>query len=214
MAQETKHFDDKVPQNIRDRIAELVQAVHDDFISDQRDAHGCARIDEISGVPIPGFWPFQDGGFQVSEFYRSDIDSSYHFTPSQTDAMNEQQEYCYECFASDHKDKLLAAGISEEKLEDTDYRDIEKAELENEFADYENEFFEPALLRVEIWVEKESVYCRLSVNYKDQPYYRSEYDETICEFNLTFEEALSITSEDFIKRLDKGLHDIWQEKAA
>ena len=92
---------------------------------------------------------------------------------------------------------------------------IEAAGLGNDFSDYENGFFEPALLRLEIWVDDprdkggmfqpgkkpDSVYVRLGLNYRDQPYYRSRYDETLFEFNMTAKQALRMTPDNFIRLL-------------
>ena len=217
---DTGHFNDRVPQELRQRMLSAANAIKDDFIGEQRESYGSQDISAIYGYHISGFIPFQLGGYEISELYRSDVDSSYHFTKAQTDAMNKAQESCYASFAWDYKDELLASGITGEKLGDPDYGDIEKSGLENLFADYENDWFEPALLRCEIWVDDpnkevweignddvkpESVFIRLGLNYMDQPYYRSASDETLFQFNIPVADFMALDNDTLVKMLNEKL---------
>ena len=216
------HFNGKVPDNLRRKLLELAEAAKDGFIADipgNPESYGTASISAIYGYDPGGFVPFQMGGYEVSELYRSDIDSSYHFTSAQTDAMNKAQDSCYKSFLWDYREKLAEAGafigLSDEEKENLGYDAFEKAGLGNEFSDYENNWFEPALLRLEIWVDDprdkggmvqqgkapDSVYVRLGLNYRDQPYYRSKSDETLFEFNMTAKQALRMTGDNFVRLL-------------
>lgn len=208
-----QHFNSAVPENLAAKLLTLAQAVENDFIGDQGfgGSYGCARLDDIHGREVSGFIPFQLGGFEVSGFYRSDIDSSYHFTKEQTAAMREHEKHMYECFARDHDLKDLP--------ENWGYDDLPE-ELQNRFLDYENDWFEPALLRFEIWVDDPKaplridqhgkkagkVFARLSLAYSDAPYYRSaKDDETLFKFEMTAEEAMAIEPDAFVKRLETEL---------
>ena len=197
------HFANSVYAELAAKIQNLAETVKEDFISDQSfDSYGCTNINEISGKSYDGFIAFQDGGFEVSELYRSDTDSSYHLTQAQTDTMNERQEFCYECFRSDNKELNLP--------EDYGYADIPE-EFQNHFTEYEAEFFEPALMRFETWVDRDqsqSIFLRLSLNYRDQPYYRSKYDETLFEIKVTAEQFLSKDNEFFIKLFNRKMKSV------
>lgn len=217
------HFNAVVPEALKHKLLELAEAAKDGFVADLGgwpEAYGTERIiSAIYGYDPGGFIPFQLGGYEVSELYRSDIDSTYHISAAQTEAMNKAQEDCYKSFAWDYSEELakhyasLAQPIPDAK--EISYSDIEAAGLENAFSDYENEWFEPALLRLEIWIDDPkdkggmfqpgktpaSVYVRLGLNYLDQPYYRSKSDETLFEFNMTAKQAARMTGENFVRLL-------------
>lgn len=212
------HFNAIVPEALKHKLLELAEAAKDDFIADipgLPEAFGTADISAIYGYDPGGFVPFQLGGYEVSEFYRSDTDNTYHISNAQGEAMDKVQAHCYSCFAHDYSEKLLAAGLSDSQLESLDYSMIEAAGLNNAFSDYESEFFKQALLRLKIWVEDPkdkgdvfqpgklpaSVYVQLGLNYLDQPYYRSKLDETLFEFNMTAKLAESLTGENFVRLL-------------
>lgn len=192
MQKETEHFNDRVPQDLRDKLQQLAQAAKDDFISDcgVGESYGCADTNAIYGYHISGFIPSQLGGYEVTELYRSDNDSSYHFTSAQTEAQNKYDKDCFESFCRDN-----------DLPESATYEDVEKAGLDNELSEYESEWFTPALLRLEMWVDDvehkqrlglsddatpQQVFLRLSLNWSDAPYYRaSGDDETFYEAQHT-----------------------------
>lgn len=210
MSQET-HFNDKVSPELQAKLKSLAEAVKDDFISDlntRAEGYGCRNIDEIYGYHISGFIPNQLGGYEVTELYRSDVDSTYHFTNAQTDAMIAREKDCYNSYRLDSPELNLA--------EDWSYDDLPEAN-QNEFSDYENEWFEPALLRANMWVDKlegpsyglgnndvepEAVYIALSLAYSDAPYYRrNSDDETLTQFSIPVAEFMTTDNTIIIKRL-------------
>lgn len=194
LMEDTAHFADSVPQAVRDKLLMLATAVKDGFIGEQGEAYGSTTLDAIYGQAYSGYIPLQLGGYEVSELYRNDTDSSYHFTKEQTDFNNKQSEDCYEAFARDNG------------LENDFTIDCMSPEMQDAFYDYENEWFEPALLRFELCLKDlNTVEIQLGINYSDAPYYRTQYDETIFATTLAIEELLKITSEDFIKLLEKNI---------
>lgn len=220
----TNHFNGNVPQALRNKLFELAEEVKSNFIADipgWPESLGTADIDAIYGYDPGGFSPCQLGGFRISELYRSDVDSTYHFTKEQTKEMNARQDRCYQDFANDYEKEIAAyyKGLNQPvpDSKELSYSDYEAMGLENDFSDYENDYFDPAMLSLEIWVddskaegsfvqtnkEPSNVYVRLSINYTDQPYYRNKYDETIFEFNMHIAEIETITNEGFIERLLK-----------
>lgn len=136
----------------------------DEVIGRWPEFYGCERVDEIHN------------GFEWTEFTRFDCDTSYHITPAQTQSWNKQYENMLESFLHDHKDDLpddININNYWDKIRDDD-------KLESLFCEYENEWFEPALLRLS--VQDDHVF--LSINYSDQPYYRYQYDEPILKVEL------------------------------
>lgn len=194
LLEETRNFADSVPQTIRDKLYTLAVAVQDNFISDQGESIGTSRLDAIYGYAYDGYIPFQLGGYEVSEFYHNDVDPSYHFTEAQTDYNNKSLENCYKSFAFDHS------------FEDDFTIDCLSPEMQDAFYEYEYDWFEPALLRFELWVKDLStVELQLGINYKDAPYYRTKYDDTLFTLSLPIKDIMQINSEDFIKLLEGKL---------
>lgn len=205
----TDSFADNIPQKLRDKILSIALLVKNDFISDLGgwpEPFGKGRMEKISGKSYDGFWAWQDGGFEVSALYRQDCDTSYHITQSQSGWIEESTKYMYECFRSDHEELNLP--------EDYSYHSLSE-DLQNEFLDYENEWYEPALLRFELWVDPDNgarysprrntgkVFFRLSLGYRDAPYYRSKNDETLFQFELTPKQVMEKPAEFFLKLIQR-----------
>lgn len=175
------HFNGSILQDIREKIGAIAQIVQDDLIDDiGGESYGCPDISPVYGFDPGGFIPFQHGGFMVTELYRHDIDSSYHITKGQTLAAQEHEKLLYDCFASDYRKELEAAGV------DPDSDDYSVPEsLEETFDNYESEFWEPALLRFCVFISKPNhenarkVELSLALNYSDAPYYREGRDDDI-----------------------------------
>lgn len=194
LMEDINHFDDSVPQAVRDKLFVLATAVKDDFISEQGEAYGSVTLDAVYGQAHSGYTPLQLGGYKVTELYRNDCDPSYHFTKEQTDFNNEQSEDCYEAFARDND------------LENDFTIDCMSPEMQDAFYEYEKEWFEPALLRFEIWLKDlTTVEIQLGINYSDAPYYRTQYDDTLFTTTMPIEKLLKITTEQFIQLLNKGI---------
>ena len=162
MKNDTDHFNDKVPQELREKLHLIAETIKHDFISDPYKGHSnveafaCPAISEIYGYHISGFIPSQLGGYEITELYRHDIDSTYHFTNAQTEAANEQERHCYESFwrdfLSDNK------RTTDPKLDKNfTYQDLDAyPDVQRKFEEYESEWLEPALLRVQIWVNEKN----------------------------------------------------------
>ena len=203
--QKTDHFKACVKPALRDAMASLAELIQADFIDSplrlKIKGRGLAygyhetlgiesRLEPISGVAYDGFIPFQAGGFEVTQFFRMDQDSSFHFTASQTDFMDSLARDCEKDFLTDTKRESFEYSEATEK-EQREYEDYERAYFEN---------VDSALLRVELWREKPEseylpsqgfvmldygrVFLRVSLGYRDSPYFRAKHDETIFELNM------------------------------
>lgn len=146
---------ENLEENQKSILEEIAERI-DEVIGRWPEAYACNRIDEIHK------------GFEWSEFYRSDIDRTYHITPEQSRVMDSRSKNCWETFLSDNK---LDPALSWDDL---------TPDQQNDYSDYESEWFEPALLRLSI--QDDDVF--LSINYTDQPYYRYQYDEEILKIEL------------------------------
>jgi hypothetical protein len=200
-----KHFKSTVPAAIQTKLAALANLAENEWESTLVTGHKGydsltdTRTDEIEGNYVSGWIPKQDGGYSVSRMYRNDCDSSYHFTEKQTDNANSQMETCQQMYVHDNK------------LESFDYDSMSQEEKEK-YWDYENEWFsDGAVLQLQMFVEGfnhsdywnnknvPQVTIRLSINYKDAPYFREGYAEDIKQEILTVDEFLSMDNMSIIK---------------
>lgn len=171
---EFSNFKRIVPVDVQEKIKQLVESIDfRDLLSGYYESIAEQEIFPIEGNYRDGWIPNQHGGYSVEQFYLSDMDSCRHFTEKQTDWMDRLH------------DDMLKSFCHDNGIEEIDY---DNHELLNQLCDYENEWFQPALLQFQVFVERAdkfddessmNVVCRLSINYKDAPYYREKYAEDI-----------------------------------
>ena len=168
-----ENFKKIVPNDVQEKIKQLVDSVEfHELISGHQESISEQTISPIEGNYCSGWIPNQDGGFSSDQLYVSDINAP-SFTQKQHD------------FISKQYDDMLNSFMADYNLETIDYED---EELQERLYEYEREWWEPALLEFQVFIEREdkfednspmSVICRLSINYKDAPYYREKYVEDI-----------------------------------
>ena len=186
-------FKNIVPSEVQEkllRIAESIEANFTDVIT-SGESYGCARMDVIHGMSYDGFIAFQDGGYTVSDLFRCDIDSTYHFNDTQTAYMNQQEKYMMEDFYNDAK-----------VLSGTSYNDMTD-EQQMKLQEYEQEYYEPALVSIELFVNMDDdiVTMRTEINYRDSPYYREKSNDMLAQNNLTIAEFLAMPDDEIINAL-------------
>lgn len=171
-------------QKLTDALADaIVIALHD----------GLPLRTEACGEPD---LLISEDGFEISRLYRSDTDASYHFTKAQSEAMDDRYTYMWNLFAKDHLGKDSAEGINFDDLT------VEQAE---KFQDYENDFFEPALLRISAFVAADTVTVEAAVNYMDAPYYRATSDDVMFSKTYTAEEFGATSTADIVALVVKSI---------
>lgn len=190
-----KNFKRTVPSELAAKMKDLAESIDfSELVSGWKESYGEQKLDEIQGNAVSGWIPKQDGGFTVSQLYASDIDSSYHFTVAQTDFVNNLSDDCYHAFLMDNKID------PEEELTE---------EQREEFYEYEREWFnDGALLSFDIFCDgfaewkngEKTVLLRLSINYKDAPYFREKYAEDIKQEILSIEEFMAEENAAIIER--------------
>lgn len=186
-----QNFKSTVPAELQAKVKAFADAFHGEWshIISTGESYGTlSAVNEIEGNYRSGWMPRQDGGFEISELYLNEQDSSYHFTEKQTEWANDQAKDCFLAFLSDN-------GIDSE----TDYDDLTEEQREELF-EYEMEWFEPALVRLQIFVDgysnsvfagdEKQVTIRLSINYSDAPYYREGDDEDLKLEILSIDEFM------------------------
>lgn len=166
-----------VPAELQQKIKQLAESVEfSDLLSGRQESESEQTIYPIEGNYRSGWIPHQDGGFSVEQFYMCGMDTCRHFTKNQTEWIENSYDDMLELFCQDHG------------IENPDCIDYDNPDLLDQLCDYENAWFEPALLQFQVFVECEgkfndespfNVVCRLSINYKDAPYYREKYAEDI-----------------------------------
>lgn len=199
-----KNFKSSVPVEIQNKIKEFADSVDFRDLIKGHQSYGfeCEQgLSEIEGNHVSGWIPHQDGGFSISQYCQCDEDSSYHFTEKQTEFMHESAKHCFDSFLSDND---LEA--------ETEYDDLTEEQQERLF-EYEMEWMDSALLELQIFVEGYQTYSiwgndettvtiRLSINYKDAPYYREKYAEDIKVMVLDIDEFLAMPNEEILKQFE------------
>jgi hypothetical protein len=180
------------------KMGELAELIKDEFIGEQHDSYGMARIDTVSGNAYSGFIPFTNGGFLISEYYPLGISSGRFFTDGERE----------------HAERLQADALAEfcRENEFDDYDAIPEDRKEDLYA-FEDEWLrdQESVLCVELWTGHNQdaapgmVTIRLSLNYKDAPYYRGKYTENLAEFQYTADEFKAVELSAIIDRLRSAL---------
>lgn len=170
-----KHFNSAVSTELQSKLKDFSEAALSDFISEFADSEACSKVEELSGIAESGWIPLQLGGFIVSEYYRNDLDASYHFTKEQ----GEFNQSFYDIELERYKQ----------------FNDVEEIDYDSsDFQEWELDLFDPSYLRLTSFVENSGmVKLELTLNYKDAPYYRLQFSETLKE--LTFTEAEFMTTD-------------------
>lgn len=192
-----KQFKSVVPANIIAKLTSLSQAIDiSELMGRSIEAYSEQNIGDIEGNYVSGWLPSQDGGVSADQLYDNGVDC-FH-TIKQKDYNAEQYKDCEKQFAND----VLGEG-----KEWDDYTEEEK----EQFYGYEREWFDPSLVQVQMFVEgyyegsfgpkEKTVTVRLSVNYKDAPYYREKYAEDINVLIMEIDEFLSMDNEAIIAQL-------------
>lgn len=213
------HFAVKVPLQTAFRIRDIAKAVKSDFISacGRGEAYGDGVLERVHGYPISGFHPNQLGGYEVTEMYTSEVDKRTHFTKLQTEFIEVKQKELHKTFAEAYNMELGTTILSDNWVVD----DLPPA-LYDDFFEYENSWYDPALLRFQIWVDDSNliggfdlnkkkpntVFMKLSLSYKDSPYYRSDkIDEVLYKkaFNVT--EIMAHSATHWLDELRKAIFD-------
>lgn len=187
------NFKSEVPAAVQNKINALALHVMenwDDFINSGECIISPETVESIHGNAYDGFIPFQDGGFQVGGYYSNNpLDNQ--FTPAQKEYNERQSNDCWIQFL---RDSNLESGIEWDNLTD---------EQQSDFQDYESDWFEPALVQFEVFANgfrygenKPSVTVRVSVNYKDAPYYRGKYAEDLNSTSYDIEEFMKLPIEE------------------
>ena len=192
----TNHFNESVDQELRDKMQSIAQAIESDFISDYsgagmgKQAYGCFNLDQIYGYHISGYMPYTLGGYEITELYSNGPASGAYFTQGEDDFGHDTDENCFKAFCLDND-------IEAECISDLD------SELQDEFSEYQSEWHEPTLLRVELWIETSGeIFVRLSCNYSDAPYYRTRHDEDIKSVSFTRDEFMAIQPDKLIETIN------------
>ena len=184
------NFKSEVSAEVQNKINAL--ALHimenwDSFINAGECIISPETIESIHGNAYNGFIPFQDGGFQVSGFY-SNNPWDYHISKGQKEYNERQSNDCWEQFLRDNN---IESGIEWDNLTE---------KQKEEFSDYESEWFELALVQFEVFADnfryggnKPSVTVRVSVNYKDAPYYREKYAEDLNSTGYDMDEFMKLS---------------------
>jgi len=193
MNKDNKHFRSEVSEQVRDKLLAIANEVENEVFS-MVEGYGNLRIEPISGNSYDGFISFQNGGYEVSEFISTGLSSGVFVTDNERDWYESLQAQCEKDFRLDNK-------IEEDaELTDTNL---------DALSEYEQSYFDDqiSMLRFETWIEQdnETVILRLSLGYKDAPYYRSKHDETIKEVTISVNELLEKDVSSLVKPFEDCL---------
>jgi hypothetical protein len=185
----TGHFNSRVSQTLRNKILEIAEYAQgeglEDFAPAWKDSFGKPRIDDVYGHSYDGFIAFQDGGFDVNQMYASGYGGGCYFTQGEREFTEEQRR---ECVINYFRETFNLDRVEAEEKEAGHWWEELTETQQEELSQSESDWCEEVLLRFCIWVSREGgVVLRLSLGYRDAPYYREGYDETIIE--KTFRES-------------------------
>lgn len=185
----TGQFKKVVPLEAQEKLLALAMLMQEDLTSLKCESYGDVNLEQVSGVSYDGFWAWQNGGYEVNALIRCDQDPSYHPCNAMTEWADEQSKYCWKSFLEDNN---LPLGAEWDDLTD---------KQQNDLSDYETEFFEGALLQFECWQEDNknhnlhgeyNIFMRISVNFRDAPYFRSKSADTLAELTIPQDEFLKM----------------------
>lgn len=205
-----EHFADHAPQDIREHLKALAEYAAENLDSLGGESFGEAQLGEVNGVGYDGFIPFQLGGYDATLWTRFDMDSSYHLTEGMTQESERLQKMAYE-------EAMQELGLPVE----TAWDDLTNEQRETVWEFEDAMFNEGALLQFECWLDGKpynpdaplgEVMMRVSVNYRDAPYFRSKYAEDMHQLSLgvdALREAVAKWPDDWQERLWRELlaHD-------
>ena len=187
------NFKSGVPADVQNKIHALTLHIMenwDNFINRGECIISPESEEVIHGNAYDGFIPFQDGGFEVSGDY-SNNPWDYYISTMQKEYNEQQAENCWKQFLSDNG---LESGVEWDNLTD---------EQQIDFQEYESEWFEPALVQLQVFADgfayggsKPNVTVRVSINYKDAPYYREKYEEDLNSTRYSLEEFMRLSVEE------------------
>jgi len=197
------NFKHSVPESIQTKLELLAETIAEQFNSivlRSHDKEGDVTKNDIQGNYVSGWMPRQDGGFSVDCFVSNGYGSGCYFTEKQQEFINDQLSQCFKAFLSDND---IESEMSYDELDESQ---------QQEYQDYENEWMrDSALLQFQMyaygypgsyWEEKEqTINIRVSINYKDAPYYREKSAEDIKELILSPDEFLAMPIEDILKQI-------------
>ena len=180
-----ENFKKSVPAEIQNKLKDLAENLEFYDIAETCDKE---QVSEISGNSYDGFMAFQRGGFEVSVFADNGSGPGSFVTEDQEKFIDNLKDQCEKDFREENEiDKN--SELTDEQLD--------------ELLNWESDYLEPLLIRSEMWVEdeKDEILFRLSINYKDAPYYRGNHDEDLNEFTMTFIDFLNTDNDEIIKKL-------------
>ncbi len=210
-----ENFKSFVPTILQNKIRDLVELSKELVNRTGEIVISGEEIDTIEGNYRDGWIPHQDGGFSASAYISND--EGYHVCESHK---AENDRMYFECLAdfcweydiefTRHVD-VMNNSIT---INDTDFWDNE--ENREKFYEYEqkwNSDGNESLLMFECFVDmptvstgcyrqrepENTVTIRLSVNFKDAPYYREKYATDLYSTTLSILEFTEMSNEDILK---------------
>lgn len=192
-----KHFSASVPLDMREKMLEVAEHCRDE-LGYHFEGHGCTHLDPIHGNSYDGFIAFTNGGFNVTEFVSMGDSTGTFFNKAHEEWRNEQYDYMIECFRQDE----LKWSVEDAKLQNGvfDWESLTESEQEM-LTDYENEWFEPPLVSVRMFIKEGRVYTLLLANYSDAPYYRGSAEDVLAERDYSYSEFRQLLTCDVMGNL-------------
>jgi hypothetical protein len=186
-----KHFEDSVPEEVKQKLFDFITFTKNNFISEFKDSQASVTIGNVEGKPYEGFIPINgSGGFYVREEYRNDQDPCSHFTKEQTK----------------WKDKQAAqslVGFCKTYMIDTDTALSE--DFEEELGVWELDLHEPALLELRCSVTKGKILVDVAVDFKRGDVF--DWD-LLYEKEFTVEEFMELEFEGFFEGLIEVVNNL------
>lgn len=178
-----KHF---VPAALQEKIKSLAE-LSIDYVNDiGENVISCEEISHIEGNYRSGWLPRQDGGFSADTFIA--LGYGNHLCKSEKEFTDKQYLDCMHQFCQEND--------IDESLELSD-------DGQEKFYDYQDGWNQgnESLIQFQCFVDnscirnrerQDTVTCRLSINFKDAPYYREKYATCLWQVVYTTDEFMAL----------------------
>jgi hypothetical protein len=170
------HIRETVPLKIQANLKALIDLAQTDLINDL----GCEcvqsneTIEPISGVGYDGFMPWQDGGYELTAYYRNECDASFHFCAEQTEFNTAIDERAHAEFYADNNINPL-----------TEYDDLTD-DQQHDLDELESNLFEDAPVSFYAYAKDGNIILRLAINFRDAEYGREKYEHVLKEKTIKY----------------------------
>jgi len=177
-----KHFKKQVSKETQEKMLRFIEHMKDDdALSDFCDGVDEPKIEEIQGLPVEGFIPYQDGGYCLSGLTDDGYGSGCFVSATHKEYVHAAHDEAYE------------DGLEEAKKEGLTGEDAETYARECET---EDESLGYMFIECEVYQKEGKIIVALVAKYADAPYFRDASGERFKRIEIGVDKFNSMAMED------------------